>query len=517
MQTQVASLLAVIALFLPQVYASNFTFSYGNASQCEDFNISWTGGTAPYKLSILSQAPPKAYSIPSSSYSNGHGFYQLQLALNASTALDEDGQSFGGFVAVMSDASGFGSGGVTDMIYVDPGNSNCDLTVHDVPFTFATNQSVEQCSDFQFNDYAGAVQPLTIYGIIPGGETFILNVPNNSDHFDWQANVAAGTTLTFIMNDSEGRSGGNTPFLPVGTSGDSSCLTGAYPSSLLHPSETSTSGATSTTSTGAATNTTTNVTTSSTPTGAIVGGVVGGVVGLGLIVAVIFIYLRRERHKRRHGQSSAFASWGARRKNDDIDLTEGGDYVPPPDAVQPYPYYDTHSPAQQSSTGNSAASLMRSTSYVDPHGYMAVAVHSRSNSLVGDASALAGMPGARGSGSQSQDQSQSTTSSASRRKAAIAGVTPHQPNPQRLVLHTDAEDVVELPPQYSSLWVPSAITEATTADSQRASSSDSVPPVSSPPPLITVLLPTAAFDTEEHPHAGLQEPPSVVPLGARTP
>ena len=43
MQARTATLLAVISLSLPQVYASNFTFSYGNASQCESFNISWSG------------------------------------------------------------------------------------------------------------------------------------------------------------------------------------------------------------------------------------------------------------------------------------------------------------------------------------------------------------------------------------------------------------------------------------------------------------------------------------------
>lgn len=43
MHARIAGLLAVISLSLPQVNAANFTFSYGNASQCESFNISWSG------------------------------------------------------------------------------------------------------------------------------------------------------------------------------------------------------------------------------------------------------------------------------------------------------------------------------------------------------------------------------------------------------------------------------------------------------------------------------------------
>ncbi|KZT72811.1 hypothetical protein DAEQUDRAFT_762623 [Daedalea quercina L-15889] len=507
-----------MSLLLPQVYASNFTFSYGNASQCEDFNISWTGGNAPYELTIVTTDVPKTYSIPSSSYSNGQGSYQIQLALNASSQ----------FVAVMSDASGFGSGGVSDMITVGSGSSSCDRSLQAADFTFQANSALNQCRYFAFTDYTGATQPVTITGVIPGGETFILTA--TSDEVDWQVDVAAGTTLLFFMADSKGHSGGSTQWETVIQSGDSSCLTGAYPSSLsAHPS------GTATTSTGAATNTVaSNVATSSTPTGAIVGGIVGGVVGLGLIAAAIFVYLRKERQKRRYGQSGAFAYRGTRPKHDEIDPTDSTDDVPPPDVVQPFPYYNpsatgsASSPAQQSFAGNSAVSLMRPISYAESQGYAGFVGHSRNTSLVDGGSAFTGSPGARESGvsgSQSQSQSPSTVSSAARRKAAMAGVTPYQPNPPRFILHTDAEDVVELPPQYSSLRAPSALTETTDADSRRASGSgSSAPRMSYPPPPIVVPPASAAIDAarppssimeEDYSHPGLQEP--MAPSSARSP
>ena len=126
-------------------------------------------------------------------------------------------------------------------------------------------------------------------------------------------------------------------------------------------------------------------------------------------------------------------------------------------------------------------------------------------------------------------------SSASRRKAAMAGVAAYQPNvPTRFILHTDAEDVVELPPQYSSLRPSSAYTHDTDADAdadtRRASGSGSgapaQPPATYPPPPISIPPADAALDSarpqssiieEPHAHAGLQEPIAPSSASVRSP
>lgn len=372
--------------------------------------------------------------------------------------------------------------------------------------------------------------------MIPGGQTFTLNPPEGTTDFEWTADIAAGTELIFFMTDSKGHSGGSTQLDTVGLSGDASCLTGAYPSSLaVHPSATATTSSAAATGTGSSGS-------NATPVGPIVGGVVGGIVGLGLIAALVFLYLRRERQKRRYGQSGPFVYNGTRPKNDELDPADGGDDVPPSHHVQPYPYFapstgpgSVHSQSQRAfpgapgDSGQSTVSLMRPVSYADSQGYAGVPAHSRNTSLAEPASPFSSsQPGTRDSGvSSSQDRSISM-SSAARRKAAMAGVTAYQPNvPTRFILHTDAEDVVELPPQYSSLRPSSAYTHDTDADDRRASGSGSVqPPATYPPPPISIPPASAVADSErpqssiieeEHAHVGLQEPIAPSSASVRSP
>lgn len=321
----------------------------------------------------------------------------------------------------------------------------------------------------------------------------------------------------FFMTDAKGRSGGSTQLDTVGLSGDASCLTGAYPSSLsVHPSGTATtSSAAAATSSGSSG--------SATPLGPIVGGIVGGIVGLGLIVALVFLYLRRERQKRRYGQGGPLEYKGGRGKKDELDPVDGTDDVPPSHHVQPYPYFASTGPGSMHSqsqrqfpggNGQSTVSLIRPVSYDQSLGYAGVPTHSRNTSLVEPGSPFASShSGTRDSGIASlQDQSISM-SSASRRKAAMAGVAPHQPT--RFILHTDAEDVVELPPQYSSLRPSTAYTHDTESDDRRASGSGVRPPATYPPPPISI--PPASYSPgsprsksgileEEHAHSGLQDP-----------
>lgn len=88
-----------------------------------------------------------------------------------------------------------------------------------------------------------------LQGLIPGGETTILSPPQGSS-YDWNVDVAAGTTMMFIIIDSQGHQGGSSDFLVVGSSDDATCLTGSSPTSTasLSPSSLTTTSATPTAS-----------------------------------------------------------------------------------------------------------------------------------------------------------------------------------------------------------------------------------------------------------------------------
>lgn len=129
------------------------------------------GGTAPYFLLVTpSLNVPYNYSIPSSSFTNGQGSYSFQIPFSAGTE----------FVLTMSDATGFGSGGNSQILTVGNSSSgscnttgrqsflslvpasNTHLPLAGVDFTFQANSALSQCRAFTFSAYTGAVQPITI-------------------------------------------------------------------------------------------------------------------------------------------------------------------------------------------------------------------------------------------------------------------------------------------------------------------------------------------------------------------
>ena len=117
----------------------------------------------------------------------------------------------------------------------------------------------------------GAVGAVTFYGIIPGGETFLLRP--NSQPYIWDVSVRAGTSVTLFAGDSRGiGSGGSAgPFIVNGT--DTGCINDSSPSSTAgspaggvtggaNPSSTSSSG-----SSGGGTSTSTSSHTSTSSSG----------------------------------------------------------------------------------------------------------------------------------------------------------------------------------------------------------------------------------------------------------
>ena len=121
------------------------------------------------------------------------------------------------FLLTMSDARGFGTGGTSGLLTASPPSTGvtCNLTDPGVDFNFELPSSLQQCRDFSFTQYTQAVQPVTIYGLIPSGQSFQLNPPLGPPNFDWTVNVAAKTSLVMFMVDSRGRQGGSSDLLRV--------------------------------------------------------------------------------------------------------------------------------------------------------------------------------------------------------------------------------------------------------------------------------------------------------------
>ncbi|KIJ68522.1 hypothetical protein HYDPIDRAFT_165322 [Hydnomerulius pinastri MD-312] len=359
----------------------------------------------------------------------------------------------------MSDATGFGSGGTSDLLTVGDsvsGNS-CNTSVPAVAFAFSLPSSLSQCNPYVFDSYNGAILPVTITGLIPGGEAFVLHPGATATSYTWTANVAAGTTIIFTMIDAQGRSGGSSDTEVVLLSNDATCLNGNSPSSTATVAPSSTSTSHTTTST---TPTQTSSSSSGVSIGAIAGTAAGAVVAIAALVTLALFCIKKRREKRSpYGLAAARSS----RRLNSVDLDAGPDtfsHAP----IYPFPY-------QTDSAGHFAppvapgsavgSSFLAETASVhasvqpDPFAFPASPAtqtqHSRGNS---NTDSFGGFG----------EAASSSMSSSGRRKAAMAGLSGYQ-TPTRFIVHTDAEDavppdstgLVELPPQYTERRAPPSV------------------------------------------------------------
>ncbi|TFK41233.1 hypothetical protein BDQ12DRAFT_431045 [Crucibulum laeve] len=299
--------------------ASAFSFSAGIPSQCDNLSLSWTGGTAPFQLAIIPVfGTPRNISIPVSAFGNGEGSYSVQLPLVENQK----------FVLTMSDATGFGAGGTTDVMTVQPSKGgSCDTRDPGTGFVYQLNTALTQCRPYIFSDYPTAIQPVTIMGIIPSGTPFVLNPPQGSNSFSWIANVAHGTSIIFMMIDAAGRQGGSSDIKTVGISDDSTCLNALSPSSTsAAPSSTSpsTSQTPSTTSTGsssAASETFSSPSQGGVSIAAIAGTVIGALLFLAVIITLGLFFLRKKRDARNPNAGGGVFQGGGNRLQSELDLT----------------------------------------------------------------------------------------------------------------------------------------------------------------------------------------------------
>ncbi|KAF4622940.1 hypothetical protein D9613_001740 [Agrocybe pediades] len=484
------------SLFSTLLQTSAFTFTFGDASECEDLPISWAGGTPPFQVLVIPVfGTPMNISIPSSAFSDGRGSFSFPLQFNSSKKI----------MLTMSDATGFNTGGTTNLISIRPTEgASCNSTEPNVPFSFELNNALQQCRPYTIENYNFAQQPVTIGGVVPGGDIFILRPPVGPTSFTWEAASAArGTSMVFFMFDALGRTGGSSDLVTVGSSDDSSCLNGSSPSSTSNPPS---STGTSTGSTPANTQSSPPQSSSSDPASknnvsiaAIAGTVIGSLLFLAVIITLGLFFLRKRR------DSAAAAKRISQRMN--IGFDPAPDFGPPAPPIglypgsahttypyastpsSPYPsnpFLDSHGASSQNpsihqlpstnATENGALNRYSSTTAqlsVGPHsGYLPYTQTYPPNFNYPPEMLSPPDPYIRATPSdaefdpltllpEQEPLRNRTTMSSSQLKASSSSQAPYRPT--RFVLHTDVEDaipgpdedgVVELPPQYSERRAP---------------------------------------------------------------
>ncbi|KAF9787260.1 hypothetical protein BJ322DRAFT_1107323 [Thelephora terrestris] len=287
------SSLFLLSYVLPSAY-STFTYEFGALGSCDNLEVSWTGGQGPFELLLVPVfGTPRTFQIPASAVNNSKGVY------NASVNFPPSQKMF----LVMSDATGLGSGGTSLILEVGPSVSgnNCNTTDPGVDFFFNLDSALTQCRTYVFSGYDEAVQPITIAGFIPGGNTFQLSPPTGPSAYNWQADLEAGTSVIFAMTDSKGRNGGSSDIKLVGTSGDSSCLNSTFPTSTSNPPTATltlpTNSSTPSTGQGGKKNSGPNVLTLALAS-------LGGVLALAIVAVLIFYFQRKRKREGAYSEGS---------------------------------------------------------------------------------------------------------------------------------------------------------------------------------------------------------------------
>lgn len=246
----------LLSLLLLPTLSSAYSFNFESTPrECDDLSISITGsGSPPYNLLIIPFGPSplpnnsEVRKIVQQSFNGTSTSFQLKYPQNSQ------------FVAVLSDSSGFGSGGTSGVVTVlSGGGSSCysSSVVTSPPWVYSLfPNSLTQCAGTriwwaQDADVQGYVCYLlrlmtalnccrTPYfqGVIPGGQSFSVPVPTDNLSvvpaegigFTWTPSVRAGTTVILLGGDNRGPgTGGSSTYIV--NFGENSCLNDQSPSS----------------------------------------------------------------------------------------------------------------------------------------------------------------------------------------------------------------------------------------------------------------------------------------------
>ncbi|KAG6336390.1 hypothetical protein ID866_2710 [Astraeus odoratus] len=340
------ALVLVTSLSLSPSLASAFSFTFtSQPQQCANLSFTITGsGTPPYSVLIIPYGPsPLANNVEARTI-----VYQEFPDNSTSVSFQLKYPTNSQFVAVVSDSTGFGTGGTSVAANVmGTSDSSCynstETVSPDFPFNIDPPNQVVQCSASRlWWDPSNVQGNVNFQGVIPGGQSFsipvgtLTNVTGEGTGFDWTPSVRAGSTLLIVAGDGRGLGSGGSGLYNVaaGLYPNSSCLTSTSPSSTAGPPA---GGSYPTDTSG---DQTPGDSSSSSNVGAIVGGTIGGLALLALLV-LGGLYVIRRRTKRSV-------------KERPVDLLHGdpddSDHVPPPDLPEyrPEPFLATE-PTEASS------------------------------------------------------------------------------------------------------------------------------------------------------------------------
>ncbi|KAG9090613.1 hypothetical protein FS749_000417 [Ceratobasidium sp. UAMH 11750] len=274
---------------LDVVRAFNFTFLTIPA-QCEELSIAISGGTPPYRLLIVPigtlLTPPEIRTIVDRNITGTSDSFTFNYPAASQ------------FVAMMSDATGIGTGGTSAIIAVGGGTkSDCLPASASAPkfYLYLDPTTPTQCGTMNVSWSADAVPPVSVYTMVIGGQSGALSIPNGASSVDWTTNIRVNTTMMFVAGDSRGPgTGGSSELLTVGP-GSNACINANSPSSTQRPPAGGINTAGGSTPTSAPSNGGSN------NVGAIVGGVIGGVAGVIMFFLVLLFFYRRRKHHRNSG------------------------------------------------------------------------------------------------------------------------------------------------------------------------------------------------------------------------
>ncbi|CCO26214.1 hypothetical protein BN14_00232 [Rhizoctonia solani AG-1 IB] len=402
--------------------ASAFSFSYTSPVQCDDITVSWTGGTAPFSLLVT---PHTTEYIDTSQRIQ---WYTWVIYDNT------------------SNATGVGSGGTSGILTAGTGDGSCNTTDSQTDFVYSLDRSLQQCRPYIWSHYEGAVQPITITGLIPLGKTFILNAPLG-DSYTWMTNIAAGTNVVFVVVDAQGRQGGSTDLYTVGSSDDNSCVTNDSPGSTAQ-SGTSTSISTAT-STPSSTPTPASQNTSATVIGS---SIAGGAVFLVAAASLIWFFLIKNGKRRPDEEDDSMHGINAsKRRGRSLDL------LPDDRSAHSTAGAAVRYPLPSPQTGD-PLDTERGRSVYDPDPYVlppppppdAPSYFPRTPNIPEELSE-SGHTRVMSNGTSTIGMSKAQAAA-----AASASASTRPQGPQRFIMHTDAgelddDDVVELPPMYTQV------------------------------------------------------------------
>ncbi|KEP49431.1 SKG6 domain protein [Rhizoctonia solani 123E] len=286
---------ALHVLVLQVVQAFNFTFLTIPA-QCEELSIQISGGVPPYRLLIIPigqlLTPPEIRTIIDRNITGTRDSFIFNYPAASR------------FVAMMSDATGIGTGGTSAIVAVGGTGTKSDCLQSSVSapqfYLFLDPSQLTQCGAANISWGPGPggdpVGQVSIYNIVIGGQSSAFNIPSGATHIDWTTNIRTNTTVMFVAGDSRGPgTGGSTELLTIG-SGSSSCIDSSSPSSTQQPPAggINTAGGSTPTSAPSSGGGSGNV-------GAIVGGVIGGVAGIVILLLVLLFFYRRHKHRQNSG------------------------------------------------------------------------------------------------------------------------------------------------------------------------------------------------------------------------